>query len=257
MEAMILAAGLGTRLRPLTDTLPKALIPVRGRPLLAHVMERLVAAGVTRIIVNTSHHAEQVSAFLERHAPPGIEIALSPEPDGPYDTGGGLLAAASLFRETEAFLLHNVDVLSAIPLEGLLAAHRAARERSPGRLVASVAVQARDTNRQLLFDDEGLIGWENRGSDGSVLASERVREQVGPLTRWAFTGIHALEPAIFGLAERAGRFSIVSWYLDLARQGSTVQPVDMSAYDWLDVGTPDRLAEAKEENRWLNRGPRR
>lgn len=244
MEAMILAAGLGTRLRPLTDTLPKALIPVRGRPLLAHVMDRLVTAGVTRIIVNTCHHAEQVSAFLERQTPPGVEIALSPEPDGPYDTGGGLLAAAPLFREAESFLLHNVDVLSEIPLGQLLAAHRVARERSAGRLVASVAVQARDSNRQLLFDAQGLMGWESRATDGNVLASQRVREPVGPLRRWSFTGIHALEPAIFGLAARTGRFSIVSWYLDLARRGYTVQPVDMSAYDWMDVGTPERLAEA-------------
>ena len=244
MEAMILAAGLGTRLRPLTDTLPKALIPVRGRPLLAHVMDRLVATGVTRIIVNVCHHADQVRAFLERHAPLGIDVALSPEPDGPYDTGGGLLAAAPLFRKAETLLLHNVDVLSAIPLDRLLAAHRAARERSAGVLVASVAVQARDTSRQLLFDAQGLMGWENRGSDGAVRESQRVREPVGPLRRWSFTGIHALEPAIFGLAERTGRFSIIRWYLDLARRGYTVQPVDMSPYQWTDVGTPERLANA-------------
>jgi NDP-sugar pyrophosphorylase family protein len=244
MEAMILAAGLGTRLRPLTDTMPKALVPVRGRPLLSHVMDRLVAAGVTRIIVNTCHHAEQVSAFLERHAPPGVEVALSPEPDGPYDTGGGLLAAAPLFHEAAPFLLHNVDVLSQIPLGELLAAHRTARERSAGRLVASVAVQARSTNRELLFDAQGLMGWENRRPDGAVIASERVREPVGQLQRWSFSGIHAIEPAIFGLAERTGRFSIVTWYLDLARAGYVVQPVDMSACEWLDVGTPERLAEA-------------
>jgi NDP-sugar pyrophosphorylase family protein len=242
---MILAAGAGTRLRPLTDRMPKALIPVGGRPLLAHVMDRLVAAGATRIIVNTHNHAEQIGAFLEHHAPPGVEIALSPEPGGPYDTGGGLLAAAPLFRKEEAFLLHNVDVLSRIPLDGLLAAHRTARDRSAGRLVASVAVQARDTNRQLLFDVDGLMGWENRGSDGAVRASQRVREPVGLLQRWSFTGIHALEPAVFDLADRTGKFSIVAWYLDLARRGYTVLPVDMSAYQWIDVGTPDRLAEGE------------
>lgn len=244
MEAMILAAGLGTRLRPLTDTLPKALVPVRGRPLLSHVMDRLVAVGVSRIIVNICHHAEQVSAFLERHAPPGVEIALSPEPGGPYDTGGGLLAAAPLFREPAPFLLHNVDVLSEIPLGELLATHIAARERSGGRVVASVAVQARNTNRALLFDAEGLMGWENRRPDGAVVASERVRDPMGELQRRSFSGIHAVEPAIFALAERTGRFSIVSWYLDLARAGHVVQPVDVSAHDWIDVGTPERLAEA-------------
>lgn len=244
MEAMILAAGLGTRLRPLTDTIPKALVPVRGQPLIAHVIDRLVAAGVTRIVVNTCHHAEQVSTYLERHAPPGVEIAISPEPDGPYDTGGGLLAAAPLFRETTPFFLHNVDVLSDIPLGDLLAAHGAARAASAGKVVASVAVQARGSSRQLLFDDEGLMGWENRGPDGAVVGSQRVREPVGALGRWSFSGIHVVEPEIFGLAERTGRFSIVSWYLDLARRGYRVQAVDMSAYRWLDVGTPERLAQA-------------
>jgi NDP-sugar pyrophosphorylase family protein len=244
VEAMILAAGAGTRLRPLTDRLPKALILVRGRPLLAHVLDRLVAAGATRVIVNVCHHAAQIETYLERHAPPGVEIALSPEPDGPYDTGGGLLAAAPLFRRDGPFLLHNVDVLSAIPLGGLLAAHRAARAGTDW-LVASVAVQARDTNRQLLFDSGGLMGWENRETDGAVVASHRVRTPTGSLSRWSFTGVHVLEPIVFDLAERAGRFSIVTWYLDLARRGYTILPVDVSGSEWIDVGTHERLAEAE------------
>lgn len=249
MEAMILAAGAGTRLRPLTDRLPKALVTVRGRPLLAHVMDRLVAAGATRIIINTHHHAEQIAAFLEGHTPPGVEIALSPEPDGPYDTGGGLLAAAPLFRRTGPFLLHNVDVLSRTPLEELLAAHRAAGERSAGRVVATVAVQARDTDRQLLFDADGLMGWENRGSDGMVRASRRVREPAGALARWSFTGIHALEPVVFDLAGQLGTFSIVTWYLDLAQRGYAILPMDVSAHAWMDVGTHEHLAEA-EGHEW-------
>jgi len=245
MEAMILAAGAGIRLRPLTDRMPKALIPVHGRPLLAHVLDRLVAAGATRIVINVCHHAEQIRAFLAQHAPPGVEIALSPEPDGPYDTGGGLLAAAPLFRRDAPFLLHNVDVLSQIPLDGLLAAHRVARDGAAGRLMASVAVQARDTTRQLLFDADGLMGWENRGSDGAVLAAHRARAPVGRLERWSFTGIHVLEPMVLDRAERTGRFSIVTWYLDLARRGYTILPVDVSGHEWIDVGTPERLAEAQ------------
>jgi NDP-sugar pyrophosphorylase family protein len=245
MEAMILAAGAGTRLRPLTDRIPKALITVRGRPLLAHVLDRLVTAGASRIIVNTHHYAEQIGAFVATHTPPGVEIVFSPEPGGPYDTGGGLLAAAPLFRREGPFLLHNVDVLSRIPLAGLLAAHRTARDGAAGPLVASLAVQGRDTRRRLLFDGEGLMGWENRGSDGTVLASERVREPVGELRAWSFTGIHVLEPTVFDSVERTGRFSIVAWYLDLARRGYTILPVDVSAHEWIDVGTPERLAEAE------------
>ena len=245
MEAMILAAGAGTRLRPITDRMPKALVPVRGRPLLARVLDRLVAAGATRVIVNTCHHADQIAAFLERNVPPGVEIALSPEPDGPYDTGGGLLAAAPLFRRDGPFLLHNVDVLSRIPLDGLLAEHHAARERAEGRLLATLAVQDRGAARQLLFDDEGLMGWEHRGSDGAVRESQQLRAPVGQLRRWSFSGIHVVEPAVFDLCELTGRFSIRALYLDLARRGFRVHAEDVTAYEWLEVGTQARLAEAE------------
>lgn len=244
MEAMILAAGEGTRLRPLTDRMPKALVPVRGRPLLAHVMERLVAAGATRIVVNTCRHGEQVAAYLASHMPPGVEVLLSNEPDGPYETGGGLLAAASLFRGDGPILLHNVDVLSRIPLDDLLAAHRRARTQE-GEPVATLAVQDRGAARALLFDDVGLLGRESRGPGGQVTESERVRERVGAERRWSFAGIHVVEPAILELCERTGRFSIRTLYLDLARQGHRIQPLDVTASEWFEAGTPERLAEAE------------
>jgi NDP-sugar pyrophosphorylase family protein len=209
-------------------------------------MERLVAAGATRIIVNTHHHADQIGAFLEREAPPDVTVALSPEPDGPYDTGGGLLAAAPLFRRDGPFLLHNVDVLSRIPLEDLLAEHASAQQDTEGKIVASLAVQDRNAHRQLLFDANGLMGWENKGEDGTVLDSRLVREPVGDLVRRSFTGIHVVEPAIFGLANQTGTFSIITWYLELAERGYRVAPVDMSRYEWLDVGTHERLAEARK-----------
>ena len=245
MEAMILAAGTGTRLRPLTDRVPKALIDVGGRPLLAHVMDRLVAAGIDRIVINTHHHHEQITAFLARHAPPGIEIAVSPEPDGPYDTGGGLLAAAAWFRRDGPILLHNVDVLSTIPLTDLIAGHRAAGTAAEGRLLATVAVQSRESTRRLLFDRHGLLGWENRDADGTVRGTELVRDAAGLVTQWSFTGIHVIEPALLGLCDRTGIFSIITWYLDLARKGHTIRPADVSEYDWIDVGTRARLDEAR------------
>jgi NDP-sugar pyrophosphorylase family protein len=244
MEAMILAAGLGTRLAPLTDAVPKALIVVRGRPLLAHVMDRLVAAGVTRLIVNTSRHGDQITRYLKEHAPPGVEILLSPEPDGPYDTGGGFVAAAHLFRGDGPILLHAVDVLSRIPLEALLAEHRAARQRVEGRsrVVATLAVQNRPASRRLLFDDHGLMGWEHRGAGGV----RRVRESA--VRDFAFAGIHVVEPEILGLAERTGVFPIVELYLDLAARGYRTLPADVSAHPWQDVGTPERLREAEAGN---------
>jgi MurNAc alpha-1-phosphate uridylyltransferase len=245
MEAMVLAAGAGTRLRPLTDRMPKALVPVAGRPLLAWVVDRLVAAGASRIIVNLHHHGDQLRAFLEQQRIPGVELLISPETDGPYDTGGGLFAAAHLFRESGPFLLHNVDVISRIPLGELVAAHLAAKHRLEGRLVASLAVQRREAQRRLLFDELGLMGWENRGSERSTPDTHRVRDPASPLRRYAFTGIHVVEPSVFELSERTGTFSIITLYLELAARGSIVCPVDVSSQDWIDVGTPERLAEAE------------
>jgi NDP-sugar pyrophosphorylase family protein len=216
---------------------------VGGRPLLGWVMERMVEAGANRIIVNTHHHEDQIRAYLHANAPADAEIAISPEPDGPYETGGGLFAAAHLFREDTPFLLHNVDVLSQIPLDEVFAAHAAAHDRADAKPVASLAVQSRDAKRRLLFDDLGLMGWENRGSDRARDGSHQVREPVGKLTRWSFTGIHVLEPRVFELSDRTGGFSIITLYLELAQQGHSILPVDVSAHNWIDVGTRERLEE--------------
>ncbi|UCD23441.1 MAG: NTP transferase domain-containing protein [Gemmatimonadota bacterium] len=241
---MILAAGAGTRLRPLTDTMPKALVPVGDRPLLGWVLQRLAESGVDRIIVNTHYHEDQIVEYLDSHTPANIDLAISPEPDGPYDTGGGLFAASHLFRENRPFLLHNVDVLSRIPFEGLLDEHARARQQIGDRVVATVAVQARDADRQLLFDDLGLMGWENAGSDRTRGRWHRVREPVGTLRRYSFTGIHVIDPSLFQATERAGKFSIITLYLELAAFGYVVVPSDVSEHDWIDAGTPDRLVEA-------------
>jgi NDP-sugar pyrophosphorylase family protein len=238
MEAMIFAAGIGTRLAPITDRLPKALVPVRGRPLLGHVMDRLVAAGTKRLIVNTSRHGDQIAAWLKTHAPAGVEIALSPEPDGPYDTGGGLAAAAHLIRADGPIILHNVDILSNIPLDGLLKTHRAARLELGDKLVATLAVQTRPTARRLLFDDMGLVGW----------GTQRVRDPVGAVRDLAFAGIHLIDPGLLKLGGKSRVYPIRDLYLEAVGQGGIVQPHDVSAWDWLDVGTPERLREA--EARW-------
>jgi len=244
MEAMILAAGGGTRLRPLTDTIPKALVPVKGRPLLEWVMERVTGAGVGRVVVNICHHEEQIRRWVEARPAGGPEIALSPEPGGPYDTGGGLFAARHLFREPTPFLLHNVDVLSGVPLDGLWAAHSEEGSQLGEKLIASLGVQEREARRTLLFDEEGLMGWENRGSDRAPEGVHRVREARGAVRRLSFTGIHVVEPRIFALSQRRGTFSIITLYLELAAAGFRILPVDVSAYPWIDVGTPERLAEA-------------
>ncbi len=249
MEAMILAAGAGTRLKPITDRIPKALVEVNGRTMLARVLDRLTEAGATRVIVNTHHHEEKVRAFFQEHQTDGVEIVFSPEPDGPYETGGGLFAAAPLFREGSPFLLHNVDVFSSIPLNEMLATFHTEMVRSEPTLVASLAVLSRDADRRLLFDDMGLLGWENTGSDRAAIGSFRVREPVGVLQSLAFTGIHVIDPKIFSLSDRTGTFSIITLYLELAAAGCRILPVDMSEYGWIDIGTRGKLAEAEEADR--------
>lgn len=245
MEAMILAAGHGTRLRPLTDGIPKALVEVGGRPLVARVLGRMAGAGFRRVVLNVHHHEAQIRAYLQDHPPAGMEILFSPEPDGPYDTGGGLFAARHLFRESSPFLLHNVDVLSAIPLDQLLASHQRAAARTPDGIAASLAVQERPARRSLLFDEEGLVGWENLGSDRAPEGHREVREPVGALRRLAFTGIHVVDPRIFDLSPRRGTFSIIDLYLELASQGHRIRPLDVTGHPWIDVGTPERLREAE------------
>jgi len=252
MEAMILAAGKGTRLQPLTHEIPKALVEVGGRPLLLRVLERVLEAGARRVIVNVHHHEGQVRAFLDQARFPGVEIALSPEPEGPYDTGGGLFAARHLFQEPTPFLVHNVDILSDIALDGLMVAHTAAASRYRDGVVASLAVQDRDTRRSLLFDDRGLLGWENRGSDRAPRGRREVREPQGELRRFAFTGIHVVDPRIFDLSKRRGTFSIIDLYLELAAKGHGIRPLDVTGDPWVDVGTPERLREAEDLVRGRN-----
>jgi MurNAc alpha-1-phosphate uridylyltransferase len=251
MQAMILAAGGGTRLRPLTETIPKALVPLAGRPLLGWVMDRIVRQGATRIVINVHHHSEQIRAYLESHTTSGVEILLSPEPDGPYDTGGGLFAAAPLFRAGEPILLHNVDVLSGVPLGRLLAEHSMRSGSRGSQPVASLAVQDRDSRRRLLFDAAGLLGWENRGSDRAPEGARRARPSEGEVYRRAFTGIHVVAPSIFQLSSRKGTFSIIQLYLQLVEQGHTVLPVDVTESPWVDVGTPERLVTAERMVRSL------
>lgn len=258
MEGMILAAGLGTRLRPLTNRIPKALVEVGGRPLLARVVDRLKEAGTERIVVNTHHHGTQIREYLRKAPPADVEIVLSTEPgERPLDTGGGLFHAAPLFREKGPFFLHNVDVLSEIPLAEVMARHREDRVRwarepdtrksgGTNRLVASLAVQDRDAGRALLFDEGGLLGWENRGNDRAPVGAFRARDPRGDVRRLAFTGIHVVEPAIFRLSPRRGAFSVITLYLELAAEGWIVQPVDVTGREWMDVGTPHRLEEARK-----------
>lgn len=235
MEAMILAAGLGTRLRPLTHEVPKALVEVGGVPLLERVARRLVEAGAHRLVINVSPHAEMIREFVDAADRFGVDVRISEEPGGPLDTGGGLGHARGHFEADAPFLLHNVDLLTDIDLAGLYADH------PEGRL-ATLAVRAAETDRYLLFDDRGLLGYAYRGTERAN------REAEGEVVRADFCGVQVLSPRIFEALETEPepKFSIITTYLRLADAGERIVPFDVGDALWIDVGTHERLAEAEE-----------
>jgi NDP-sugar pyrophosphorylase family protein len=236
MDAMILAAGLGTRLRPLTDHTPKALIDVGGMPIIERVARRLIEAGADRLIVNTAYLAQKIEDYVRSVDGFGVEAVFSREDPGPLETGGALLAAEALFRRNAPFFLHNADILSAIPLGEMYAAHQAA-----GDPLATVAVMRRQTTRKMLFDDVGLLGRtdETKGLD------LRVRPAVGEVRALPFAGIHVLSPRIFGLMTERGAFSILDPYLRLAAAGERILPFHADGHAWVDIGRPEQLEEAR------------
>ncbi len=235
MDAMILAAGLGTRLRPLTDSIPKALVPVAGVPMLERVARRLIEAGATRLIINVHHHADLVARFVAERAGFGVETVLSDESGELLDTGGGLLHAASLFSRTAPFFLHNVDVETNIDLRRMYAAHR------PGQ-VATLAVLPRNSARYLLFDsNDRLAGYGNDNTGFETL----VHPDVSDTRRFGFCGIHVISPEIFPLIDERGVFSIIPLYLRLAASGHHISLFDCSGSTWIDIGKPDQLERAR------------
>lgn len=230
---MLLAAGLGTRLRPLTDRIPKALIEIGGVPMLEQVARRLISAGADRLIINLHHLGEQIERFIAEREGFGVEVRFSWERERPLDTGGGLLRAAPHFRRDAPFFLHNTDILSELPLRALYEAHLAS-----GAL-ASMAVMERPTYRYLLFDEQGLCG----RTDERKGLELRARPTRGELRRLAFGGVHVISPGIFDLLTERGAFSILDPYLRLAGEGHQILPYRVDGYAWQDIGKPEQLAE--------------
>lgn len=236
MEAMILAAGRGTRLRPITQRTPKALVEVAGVALLERVARQLVSAGVTRLIVNAHHHADQIIRFVEEKEGFGAEVRVSLERERLLDTGGGLWAAASLFRADAPFFLHNVDVVTELDLSGMYRAHLA------GDALATLAVQERHTSRPLLVDEEGVYGLANRKTGWR----REARPFRGRTREVGFAGVHVLSPEIFSLLTERGRFPIWDPYFRLVGEGRRIACYDVAGALWLEVGDPTRLARARQ-----------
>ncbi|MCY3557008.1 MAG: nucleotidyltransferase family protein [Gemmatimonadetes bacterium] len=232
---MILAAGLGTRLRPLTDTRPKALVEVAGRPMLYWVIARLARHGFTDIIINAHHFAEQIEAFAAAYDDPGVSLTVSVEEEI-MDTGGGVRKAAWFFDREEPFLVHNVDVLTDLDLRCLADAHSAS-----GALV-TLTVKGRKSSRHLLFDEAGrLCGWRS----GITGETRKVRTMADPVTPLPFMGVYVMSPAALSKMTDSGPFSIIDFFLDLARTGETVQAFRAEEARWADLGSVDRIASAE------------
>ncbi len=241
MKAMVLAAGLGTRLRPLTAERPKALLEIDGRTLLEITLTRLRGFGVCEVIVNVHHFADMILEYLQANNNFGMRIEISRE-DVLLDTGGGLKKAAWFFlddpREKEQpFLLHNVDVLSTIDVQRMRQFHV-----DKGAL-ATLAVQDRISSRYLLFDDQLRLC-------GRRFQREQTTEMARPCQQpqaLAFSGIHIISPRLLAMMTEEGAFSIIDTYLRLAAHGEKILAFRADGYYWRDLGTPGNLQQAAED----------
>jgi NDP-sugar pyrophosphorylase family protein len=234
VQAMVLAAGVGRRLRPLTDRIPKALVEVAGVSQLERTLTALETAGAQRIVVNIHHHAQQIESVLAGRRS-ASEILVSREETTPLETGGGLVHARELFRDGLPILVHNVDIITSVDLKELYEGH------DSSRCLATLAVQERPTSRYLMFDDAGLQGRLDV-HDGRRVDTRPIR---GPVRRFAFSGIHVVSGSVFDLVEESGAFSLVDLYLRLSGLGWSIQPVDVTAAEWFEIGTLERLRAAR------------
>ncbi len=236
-RAMILAAGLGTRLRPLTDDRPKALVEVAGYTLLEINLLRLRSFGIREVIVNVHHFADMVVDYLKRHDNFGMRIEISCE-DLLLDTGGGLQKAAWFLNDAahpdQPFLLHNVDVISTIDLDRMLKFH------SENHALATLAVQDRATSRYLLFDKNNQLCGRRAGLDG---APELVRPSQETKAR-AFSGVHIISPRLLSRLTEDGAFSIITSYLRLAAANEKILAFSADEFYWRDLGRPESVTQA-------------
>jgi mannose-1-phosphate guanylyltransferase len=236
MKAMILAAGLGTRLRPFTNDRPKALVEVAGHTLLEITLRRLAFFGIREVIVNVHYFADMVVDYLDKNNNFGMRVEISREDDVLLDTGGGLKQAEWFFFQDgpaqEPFLIHNVDVISTIDFARMLTFHR------DNDALATLAVQRRATSRHLLFEERGRLCGRQTGTN----APEIVRPSQ-QLTALAFSGIHIISPQLLNLITEQGVFSIVTTYLRLAAEGHRIFAFPADDYYWRDLGKPENITQ--------------
>ena len=239
MKAMVLAAGLGTRLRPLTNDRPKAMVTVAGKTLLEITLLTLRSFGVDEVIVNVHHFADMICESLDENGNFGMRIEISHE-DELLDTGGGLKNAAWFFLEdaaNEPFILHNVDVLSTIDLA------RMVRQHTEQGALATLAVQQRETSRYLLFDENGQLCGRRKEREGR----DEMARSAAQFQALAFAGIHVISPRLLSEIQEQGAFSIIDAYLNLAARGEKIAAFRADEYYWRDLGRPENIAEAERK----------
>lgn len=258
MRALIFAAGLGTRLKPITDTIPKALVPVCSKPLLGHIIDKLKESGFSEVVINVHHFAEKIRNYVDENCNFGIKVMFSDETDLLRETGGGIKHAAALLNDGEPFLVHNVDIISNLNLEDFYEAHMAA-SISPDTPLATLLVSERETSRYLLFDTENnLTGWMNVLSGEVKSPFEELRREPSDnfdaekflneysLRRYAFAGTHIISPEIFRLMQQMPqKFPIMDFYLQMADK-YIIKGYVCNNLEMVDVGKLNSLEKAEE-----------
>jgi NDP-sugar pyrophosphorylase family protein len=239
MKAMLFAAGLGTRLKPLTDTIPKALVVVAGKTLLERAIIHLASQGVTYIVINVHHHAEQIIRFVQNHGNFGLDIYFSDESNELLETGGGLLKAANHFIGNQPFVVINSDVISNINIPDMMEVHK------KSKALVTLAVRNRpESSRQLLFDEDRLLCGKIDKKKGTKLLSVEKPD----LREFAFSGIQIVSPEWFSKQSYSGKFSIIDAYLELCKTNKIIAYLHDNDY-WFDAGSVEKIEEA---NFYLN-----
>jgi MurNAc alpha-1-phosphate uridylyltransferase len=233
-QAMIFAAGLGTRFKPWTDSHPKALAVINGKSLLQRNIEFLQQYGIDKVVVNVHHFASQITDALQKNKGWGSQITISDESDVVLETGGGLKKAAPLFEDGPIAII-NVDILTDLDLGAMIRFHETVAP------LATLAITNRVTSRYFLFDEENnLCGWQN-----TKTGEQKISRTIHPLIPKAFSGVHIIESALLPLIKQEGKFSMVDVYLDLAREHN-IKGYDHSYSKFLDVGKPEAVPIAEE-----------
>jgi NDP-sugar pyrophosphorylase family protein len=241
MKAMLFAAGLGSRLKPFTDSHPKALAEVNGKTLLERNIKYLQKFGIHEVIVNVHHFADQIIEVIEKNDGWGSKITISDEREEVLETGGGLKKAAWYFERQKEFVVMNVDILTDLDLTEMIMQHQ---QEKP---LATLAVTQRQTSRYFLFDlDAHLCGWRNvQTGEEKPTDLKTSHEDYADLKMKAFSGIHIIDPFIFSLIKQEGKFSLVDVYLDLM-QKKRINSFDHSGGVLVDVGKPENIIKAAE-----------